>query len=92
MYGSGGSPRGTGSISDYLSSQYTLTSLPSGFNTGVQYFWDVLAYGPDGYGFSHYSRRITFTAMANGEIMMVAQGRVPTAQVRDLESLRPRER
>ncbi|NOZ06124.1 MAG: peptidase M4 family protein, partial [Chloroflexi bacterium] len=71
LFGSGGSPFGAGSISDYTSSAYTLNALPSGFSTGVQYFWNVLAYGPNGYGVSRYSLRITFTAMANGEIMMV---------------------
>ncbi len=92
VFGSGGSPLGAGSISDYTSSAYTLDSLPSGFNTGVQYSWNVIAYGPDGYGVSRYSRRITFTALANGEVVMVNKGRVPTAQVQDLEALRPRER
>jgi len=42
---------------------YTLTSLPSGFYTGVQYGWNIwTCTDEDGCGQSYYYRNVTFTS------------------------------
>lgn len=87
-----GKIKGLGNTTDYLGSEDTLNSLPAGTNLGVPYFWNVIAYGPDGYGLSHDTYEITFTVLANGELGVTTVTRVPTSQVQDLEELRPRDR
>ncbi len=87
-----GNTKGLGNITDYFGSEDTLNSLPAGTNLGVPYFWNVIAYGPDGYGLSHDTYQITFAVLANGEPGVMTVTRVPTSQVQDMEELRSRNR
>jgi hypothetical protein len=44
---------------------YRLTSLPTGFQTNVEYGWFMGVYGVNGMGFSYYYRTITFQNTGN---------------------------
>ena len=62
------------------SSSYVLTSLPPGFDTGVTYRWDVLVYGPDGYGIPYYYRNITFTTLGESEQAGSSEPGIPNGE------------
>lgn len=69
-------PRIDRRLQGYVSS-YTLNSLPTGFQTGVQYGWSVGVQNPDGgTGYSFYYRAITFTSTGLAPINRLVLARI----------------
>jgi len=64
--------------------EYTLNSLPTGFYSGTEYWWEVCAYGPYGYGWSYEARAVTFsdTGAAAAASALPAR-RVPPEEMED---------
>jgi hypothetical protein len=49
---------------------YTLNGLPSGFNPGVPYVWEIWVYDPDGgFGISYQSPSVTFSNAGSGTLV-----------------------
>lgn len=60
---------------------YTVSGLPSGFETSKPYAWYVSVYSPDGgYGFSYYAKIVYFSN--SGQIMVQDETLVPLAALR----------
>jgi len=69
---------------------YTLNSLPSGFEPGTQYWWQVCVYGEDGYGWSYEARSLIFSNTGVGAALSaVPARRAPLEEIEDLPPRRP---
>ena len=68
-----------------LGGELNVTGLP-GFDTGVEYVWEVWVYSPDGgYGISFESRWVTFNnKVANSPALSVSQHSKADARMADL--------
>jgi len=74
---------GTDPTLGYVAS-YTLSSLPSGFEPGTQYAWEVWVGGPDGVGVPNHTRLITFSNTGLGAIeSQVAGHRLLPQRIQD---------
>jgi dipeptidyl aminopeptidase/acylaminoacyl peptidase len=67
----------------------TISGLPSGFTTGIQYVWEVWAFSPDSaYGISYQSRSITFLSSTGALPLSSTSLATRAPDVRATESLR----
>ena len=67
---------------------YTLNGLPSGFEPGTQYWWQVCVYGEHGYGWSYEARSVILSNTGVGAALSAAPGR--RAPPEEMEDFLPR--